>query len=238
MSTPRKKRGLRWILLKLREWRVYRAALKRIHAKGLAEIRTRYTEGWDEPLVKVKYFDLNHYLWRDVVRAFDLGLDGPERKRVLDMGSGFGYFVFLCQELGHLARGLDLPRPDKASDRLPTTWDLYADTADLLGIQREFWEIQPFRALPRLTDAPFDVITANEVTFNGLVSRNLWGVDEWAFFLDDLGGLLRDEGTVALTFNLSHEGHFFCDRVHGFFTSRGATIAGPTVRFLREDLIG
>jgi hypothetical protein len=44
------------------------------------------------------------------------------------------------------------------------------------------FRIEPYKNLPLLSRR-FDVITAHQICFNGHKTENLWGVDEWDFFL-------------------------------------------------------
>jgi SAM-dependent methyltransferase len=55
-----------------------------------------------------KYLDLDLWMEINLRRVRDLGLDLGGRKRVLDIGCGTGYFLYICQYLGHDVLGLDL----------------------------------------------------------------------------------------------------------------------------------
>src|SRR5262245_66568700 len=56
-----------------------------------------------------KYLRLPLYLRDSVARAVALGLDRSPPLRVLDLGSGAGYFLLACRHFGHDALGFDLP---------------------------------------------------------------------------------------------------------------------------------
>src|SRR4029077_2921976 len=91
-----------------------------------------------------KYLELEKWMRTNLRRVQDLGLDYGFRKRILDIGSGTGYFLHICRFLGHDVVGLDI-------DILP----MYREMIQLLGLKRVVWEIEPFRPLPDL-GRPFD----------------------------------------------------------------------------------
>ena len=54
-----------------------------------------------------KYLEICPPGWRiNLRRVRDLGLDLGGRKRVLDIGCGTGYFLYICRFLGHDALGI------------------------------------------------------------------------------------------------------------------------------------
>ena len=44
--------------------------------------------------------------WKDAAR---IGLDRATGLRILDMGTGPGYFAYVCEQLGHHCTGIELP---------------------------------------------------------------------------------------------------------------------------------
>ena len=159
-----------------------------------------------------KYLELEKWMRINLRRVQDLGLDYGFRKRILDIGSGTGYFLHICRFLGHDVVGLDI-------DILP----MYREMMQLLGLKRVVWEIEPFRPLPDL-GRPFDLITCFMICFNGHKSEAVWGTAEWRFFLDDLESHLRPSGRIQLGFNRENDGQYFDENLRRFFTERGAVI--------------
>lgn len=153
---------------------------------------------------------LQHPLyWVDVNlnRIFWSELHVGHKKRILDLGCGVGYFLFLCNVLGHDALGLDV-------DRSP----IFRETIRLFGLSRTIFEIERFRPLPDL-GAPFDVVTAHSVTFNGHKTDKLWQVDEWRYFLNDVGRLLKPEGELFVLMNREPDGRYLTPELWRFFES-------------------
>jgi SAM-dependent methyltransferase len=167
------------------------------------------SEGYDS----YKYFDKQHWLRSKMMRVIELGLDKSASSSVLDLGCGAGYFLYCCKYLGHSVHGLDLP-----------DYEFYRDMIGLFGISRTGFKIEPHQSLP-LLGKRFDVITAHQICFNGHKTENLWGVDEWDFFLNDLEEHhLNPGGMIALEFNEEPAIGFYTKEVRKYFESRATRI--------------
>jgi cyclopropane fatty-acyl-phospholipid synthase-like methyltransferase len=167
------------------------------------------SEGYDS----YKYFDKQLWLRSKMMRAIELGLDKAARSSVLDLGCGAGYFLYCCKYLGHSVHGLDLP-----------DYDFYREMIALFGVSRTGFRIEPYKNLPVL-GRRFDVITAHQICFNGHKTENLWSVDEWDFFLNDLEeNYLNPGGTIALEFNEEPSIGFYTKEVRKYFESRSTRI--------------
>jgi len=159
---------------------------------------------------------------RNLRRVRQLGLDSGRRQRILDLGCGAGYFLYICQWLGHDALGLDI-------DQVP----MFGEMIALLGLTRVIWRVQPFVRLPRLGQ-PFNLITAFMICFNGHKSASLWERAEWNFFLDDLGTQLAPGGRICLGFNQEADGKCYSEDLRQFFAHRGAVFDGDRVILSRD----
>jgi SAM-dependent methyltransferase len=140
-------------------------------------------------------------------------------QRVLDLGCGAGYFIYIAQLLGHDCVGLDTDEQT-----------MFSEITQLLGVERVIWRIQPFVPLPPL-NKKFDLITAYRICFNDHKGENLWGLAEWEFFLNDLAKHLAPNGRIWLEFNLERDGSFYTSGLRNFFLSQGAKIRGSRVLF-------
>ena len=185
--------------------------IETIDPAGFEQIRQRYAvadPGADWP----KYLDLDRWIGVNIRRIRQLELDLARPKRILDLGCGAGYFLYVAQLLGHSGVGLDM-------DRLP----MFREITRLLGVRRVVQRIQAFRPLPNF-DQKFDVITAFMICFNNHKMPGLWGVSEWKFFFDDLAKHLTPRGRVWLELNQEYDGTFYTPELKEFFEKRGAKI--------------
>jgi len=185
--------------------------IETIDPVAFEQIRQRYAvenpgEHWP------KYLDLDRWIDINVRRIREIELDLARRKRILDLGCGAGYFLYIAQLLGHSGLGLDV-------DYVP----MFADITRLLGVRRVIQRIQAFEPLPDL-GAKFNLVTAFMICFNNHKQADLWGVAEWEFFLDDLARHLAPRGRVWLELNREYDGTFYTPELREFFQRRGAAI--------------
>ena len=159
-----------------------------------------------------KYLDAERWLARCERRLRALGLRRPSR--ILDIGTGCGYFPFVCRAHGHEVVAIDHP------DRDP----MYRDVTAALGIDVTDHAVTAREPLPSL--GMFDAITAYMVTFNGHIVPPLWGVAEWAFLLDDLKSRLNPGGAIVLELNREPDGRCYTPALESLFASRGARFTG------------
>ena len=166
-----------------------------------------------------KYLDLKKWMEVNIRHVRDLELDYGRRRDILDIGSGAGYFLYICKWLGHRPLGLDI-------DEVP----MYPEMTRMLGLERVVWRINAFTPLPDL-GRKFDLITAFMICFNNHNRPGLWGVPEWDFFLDDLARHLKANGRVWLELNRQRDGSFMTEELREFFEKRGARIERHQVVF-------
>lgn len=192
--------------------------IETIDPAGFEQIRRRYAvtdPGADWP----KYLDLDRWIGVNIRRIRQLELDLGRPKRILDLGCGAGYFLYIAQLLGHSGLGLDM-------DRLT----MFREITRLLGVHRVVQRIEAFRPLPDL-GGKFDLITAFMVCFNEHKMPGLWKVPEWEFFLDDLAKHLTARGRVWLELNQEYDGSFCTPELKEFFQKRGARINQQKIIF-------
>ena len=137
----------------------------------------------------LKYFNIEGYMKEQMVRAILLRLNNAN-KAILDIGTGFGYFPYICEFFGNTATAIDVP--DHA---------LFDEVTRFLGVKKVFHTIEPLKPLPRF-DRRFDLVTAFQVAFNRYDRGRPWEEQEWSFFLEDLfSNVLNKGGQVALEMN-------------------------------------
>src|SRR5437773_8865771 len=185
--------------------------IETIDGPNFQEIRQRYAvadPGEDWP----KYLDLERWIDINIRRIREIELDLLRPKRILDLGCGAGYFLYIAQLLGHSGIGLDM-------DRVA----MFRDITRLLGVRRVVQRIDALRPLPDF-EQKFDLITAFMICFNNHKMPDLWKVPEWDFFLDDLAKHLKPRGRVWLELNQEYDGTFYTSELKEFFQKRDATI--------------
>jgi len=195
-----------------------RRVIETIDPQGFEHIHQRYAvanPGADWP----KYLDLDRWIGINVRRIRQVELDLARPKRILDLGCGAGYFLYIAQLLGHSGLGLDM-------DRLA----MFREVTRLLGVRRVVQRIEAFRPLPDFGQK-FDLITAFMICFNNHKMPDLWKVPEWEFFLNDLAKHLTPRGRVWLELNQEYDGAFYTPEIKEFFQKRGARINEQKVIF-------
>ncbi|MBO0695202.1 MAG: class I SAM-dependent methyltransferase [Verrucomicrobia bacterium] len=192
--------------------------IETIDPVAFGQIRKRYAvadPGADWP----KYLDLDRWIGINIRRIRQIELDLARPRRILDLGCGAGYFLYIAQLLGHSGLGLDM-------DRLP----MFREVTRLLGVRRVVQRIEAFRPLPDFGQK-FDLITAFMICFNNHKMTDLWKRAEWEFFLDDLSKHLTPRGRVWLELNQEYDGTFYTPELKEFFQQRGAKVNEQKVIF-------
>ncbi len=200
------------IIFRIRLWNI----LRQIDTKLIANTRQKYA-GTD-------WYDSKHWNVRSRValalgHAYGLNLHRTKNHRVLDIGTGCGYFPFVCKQLGHSATGYDMFVP------------MYKDVVDILEVQWQEAEIRAFQELPKPTER-YDLVTAILVFFDQHHTENTWGTAEWTFFLDDLAtNQLSDCGIIYLNLVSTQKTEYSIDPDLGqLFHYYGAEISGTSVK--------
>lgn len=172
---------------------------------------------------RLKYLDAEHWLVMMWCEAVVLDLHQRAPCRILDIGSGPGYFPYVCSRLGHEAWALD--RPD-----MP----LFVDLRSLMQVPFIEHAVRPRTPLPSVPRR-FDLVTAHRVQFNAKKGRPgekvLFDLDDWGFFLDDVRDrVLAPDGRLVLKMidQGDYAGLKFGDpELMDYFRSRGAVIKDP-----------
>jgi len=196
----------------------YRRILARIDRSELKRLRERYPYRPNARRINA-YEDAGYWIDVNVKRVQDLWLDRSPPLRILDLGCGPGYFLYLCQLFGHQGLGLD-----------PDDEPFFRGTTELFGVPRVIARIHPQTPLPDV-EKKFDLVTAHRVCFHRITRTQNgewleWSPADWEFFINDIRTrFLTREGRLLLEFNRRQDGSsFFIDDLRDFFLSQGARI--------------
>ena len=192
--------------------------LKTIDLDQFKVFQERYQCADPRPHGYSKYLDIRRWMTIALWQCARLGLHNSRPLQILDIGTGTGYFPYVCTFYGHKVVGLDL-------DVIP----MYNEISAFLKVDRRAWRVEKGRTLPDL-GMRFDLVTAFMIKFNDHPSPNQWGAGEWAFLLDDLRtNQCANDARVVLSFNSNRDGRYFDDESRTLFSSIGGDIYGRHV---------
>jgi SAM-dependent methyltransferase len=184
----------------------------------LDRLRERFPYRPGSPRIN-RFEDANYWVGVNAKRAQDLWLDRTPPLRILDLGCGSGFFLYVCRFFGHEGLGLD-------TDSNP----LFRGTTDLLKVRRVISRIHPKVPLPDVGQT-FDLVTAYRVCFHRMGRGDNdewkeWAPENWKFFIGDVRTrLLKPGGRLLLEFNPRRDGSsFFTPALRACFLSQGARI--------------
>lgn len=203
-----------------------RSILETLDRAQLAQLRERYPRGPNSPKIN-RFADVAYWIKINLERAQDLWLDRARPQRILDLGCGAGYFLYVCKFFGHEVLGLDLDEQQ-----------LFRDTLALLKVPRMISRIDPNVPLPDL-GLKFDLVAAHRICFQrieGAASGKEWTLAHWRFFIGDIRSrFLNRNARLLLDFNPRPGGSsFFTPELRSFFLSQGARIRRSKALFAAE----
>ena len=180
-------------------------------------IHEKYLKEDYDPTGPLKYLnDYKVYIKLNMDRVLESGLHNSKAKRILDIGCGFGYFMFICKHFGHEVIGLDFEEGNHPESRC------YGDMIQMFGLQRILHKIEKYKPLPPLGE-PFDLVAAFPICFSLHNSSERWEKDEWQFFLQNLKSCIKTDGQVYLDFNRREDDRsFHSDMLKAYFVGLGA----------------
>jgi SAM-dependent methyltransferase len=202
-----------------------RDILATIDGDELKRVRERYPARANARQINA-YENAAYWIGVNVRRVQDLWLDRTPPLRILDLGCGPGYFLYISHLFGHSGIGLDTPDEP-----------LFEGLTQLLKIQRVIARIERQVPLPDLGEK-FDLITAHRVCFHrieriGEHEWKEWNPADWKFFIDDIRSrFLKPNGRLFLELNPRHDGlSAITPEIRACFLGEGARIFRSKVLF-------
>jgi hypothetical protein len=167
-----------------------------------------------------KYLNIKYWIENNMHHYYGLDLHQSGPLSILDIGTGCGYFPYICKYFGHQSIGIDL-------DEVP----MYREIIEFLKIDRRICRVNAYERLPDFGTI-FNLVTAFLVCFNNHDTSDVWGTNEWDFFLIDLArNQLRENGRVFLSLNAVKSGEYYTQELLAFFRSKGACANDGSVYF-------
>ncbi len=193
--------------------------LFRCNRKIRTRLKTRSKSYNSDLIAQEKYLNYKFWLKESLIRFYKLGLHRDEKKTILDIGTGTGYFPFICNEFSHVGFCLDVPDNE-----------LYDRITDSLGLIKFKRYINSFELLKLNTNERFDLVTAYMICFNNHKQENLWSNKEWEFFISDLqDNYLKKDGKILLNFNEESPGIYFSSELLGYFNGMNYVVEGNNI---------
>jgi len=206
-------RNLRHVVAFVRSRLLVGGIIKDIDLDAFSVFQNSYCNADPRPHGYSKYLDIRYWMAESLMRYLYYGLDRSQPLRILDIGTGCGYFPYICTKFGHQAMAVDL-------DEVP----MYNEIIRFLKVNRLTLCVEKFKPFPDF-GMKFDLITAFMIKFNCHYSSAQWGVDEWKFLLDDFrANHLTEDGKVILHFNANKDGSFVEPNLKEYFLNLGGTV--------------
>ncbi len=193
-----------------------RRILETLDRAQFEKLREQYPYRPGSPRIN-RFEDVVYWIEINIERAQDLWLDRAPPMRIVDLGCGAGYFLYVCKYFGHDVLGFDTDNEA-----------LFRATTALLDVARVIGRIERQTPLPDL-GAKFDLVTAHRICFHriGRVRDGIeWSPADWEVFINDIRTrFLNENGRFLLDFNPRPDGSsFFTPELREFFLSQGARI--------------
>jgi SAM-dependent methyltransferase len=192
------------------------------------EVRPAYRK---DPVSAAKYAEAPRFwLFVNTLRAAELGLHEAQRRRILDIGCGPGFFMAVARSLGHDCEGVDAPESHLSAVERRVYGGLTQALKCREGVKPLF--VERFVRLP-FDDGSYDLITAFWVCFNRHRQADEWGVEEWRFFAEDALRCLRQGGRVALDLVENRERYgdlrFYDEATLAYFRAQGTVVGNRVI---------
>lgn len=134
---------------------------------------------------------LDLYLSEKIKIAQHLGLDESRDLKILDIGSGAGFFPWICKNLGHIAKS------SYYDDFL-----FYRDMWQLLRIDDPFF-LDVLQDWKMPNDTQYDVIVSMRTVFDRIPTS--WKDQDWIRFMEQAMPYLADGGRLFIKSNFYND---------------------------------
>lgn len=205
--------------------------LEKLDGKRLQALRKEFAEGVSDSELRIttreiKYLDPIRQIRRNLKRATELDLHGRPPIDILDLGCRSGYFLKICELLGHKATGFD-----------DDTRLICSLLVDALKVNRVTGSIEPLTPVPGV-EGRFDLVTSFAFDFHTRMPGQPWGQPEWEYFLRDVASrFLKPDARLLIRLVNREDNNYYSPEVETFFRRVGAEIDGPRLAFRRKPVL-
>lgn len=198
-----------------------------IDKKGFKIIKDKYIDVAPAPGYS-KYLDIDLWIMRNLWHVYLLGLQDSSSKMVLDIGTGCGFFPYICRFFGHEIKTIDI-----------TIEPIFNEIIKFFDIERLEFEVKEYQPLPNVNKR-FDLVTGFMIYFNNHKKENIWGPKEWSFFLEDLiKNHLTSHAEAFFTLNTEpHNNKWYDNELYRFFIESGAEVDGERIYYKNLSYFG
>ena len=168
--------------------------------------------------------------------AYWLNLPKAKPMRILDIGSRYGQWPFLCRAYGHDAICTDLPEVLNRPEAL--------EIRSIFNIPTMPLKIETLKPIGDL-NGKYDLITGLRTRFHstkpketGFDAETHWGIEEWDYFLKDLVQHINPGGQIFFILNRLQEkekGGGAPAELRAYFRTRGALHKGMYLWFKKVE---
>jgi len=205
---------------KLKVQKDLKKVLRSIEPVELDKIKNEFKD-YDPYPGYSKYLDVEPWMLDNVWRAFILGLESGSSKNILDIGTGNGYFPYLCKGYGHQVRTIDIESNS-----------IFNSLVKLLDIPRLEYAVKANELIPPF-DIKFDLVTGFHTYFNGHRTDHVWTSNEWDFFMKDLkNNHCNQKAEAYFILNKEHDREdYVTSELRDYFIDKGAEIDDNRIYF-------
>lgn len=170
-----------------------------------------------------KYLDFDLWIYECMLRFYRLNLHNLSHKiNILDLGTGAGYFPYICRFYGHNVESIDI-----------LDNEMYNKIINAFGLRRYGQYIKYNSSLVTLNR--YDFITAFMICFNEHKKTNLWHIIEWETFLANIKiNNLSTNGQIYLSFNAESLHEPVDKKLLAYFQNRNADIVNSSTVHIKS----
>jgi hypothetical protein len=176
---------------------IYEKIISTINIDQINRVRFKWKSEIDQSdpndKSEIKYLDIPYFLTSQIKRFFLFELEKNVSGKLLDIGSGGGFFCAIANAVGYKAKGIDVPN------------ELYEDLCRVFGVNRVINRVHAMAPLEikinkySIVNVAAQTFDISKDTITGFIKP--WGKIEWSYFFQDIINRLDTDGRLVLDLN-------------------------------------